>query len=200
MSTKLNKQSRGEELCNAAPELHDQDEKTFDTGDQANQQLAPDPIGADVQLPQHTPERPSGQVDLPEDLNMLTISQLACSVPGWSTKLDCIDGAVERYRRFEAADATETALALVAVGLTNATMDGLDRANRDGLASEGRQIELKLVHKTSAALVDVLKTLQSHRREGDQKVSVETVNIGSGAQAIVGNVRTGGRRKRGEDT
>jgi hypothetical protein len=49
-----------------------------------------------------------------------------------------VDGAVEHYRRFKPADATESALALVAVGLTNASMDGLERANRDGLASEVR--------------------------------------------------------------
>ena len=61
-------------------------------------------------------------------------------------------------------------------------MDGLDRANRAGLKPEVRHMEVKLSHKGSAAVVDVLKMLETHRR-ADRNISVKNVNVG--------NVRTG---------
>ena len=38
-----------------------------------------------------------------------------------------------------------------------------------------------------------LETLNKHRGKGQQKVTVEHVNVAAGGQAIVGNVDTGGR-------
>jgi hypothetical protein len=60
-------------------------------------------------------------------------------------------------------------------------------------------MELKLVHNGSAAVVDVLKMLHNHRRSGDQKISVGNVNVGSGGQAIVGNVQAAARKKQDEE-
>jgi hypothetical protein len=121
-------------------------------------------------------------------LNHRLVSQLASSVPGWMTNPESIDGTVELYLKFEPSDATESVLALLAVGMTNASMDGLERANRVALRPEIRQMELQLAHKGSAAVVEVLKMLQTHRRSGNQ-ISVGSVNI-SGGQAIVGTVQT----------
>jgi hypothetical protein len=127
----------------------------------------------------------------PRQLNPLVVCQLAASVPNWPTQISSVDGAVQLYLDFKPTDAMESILATLAVGLTNATMDGLDRANRDGLNPQVRQTELKLGHKGSAAVVDVLKMLETHRRAGDRKINVENVNVNEGGQAIVGNVRTG---------
>jgi hypothetical protein len=79
-------------------------------------------------------------------------------------------------------------LARVAVGLTNATMDGLQRAaSSQNLGA--RQTELRLSQKSAATLVDVLTLLEKRRGLGPQ-VSVGSVNVGSGGQAIVGNVQS----------
>jgi hypothetical protein len=141
----------------------------------------------------------TASADSETQLNKLILSQLASSVPEWLTNPNSIDGAVQLYLKFEPADATESLLALLAVGLTNSSMDGLERANRAGLNSEVRQMELKLVHKGSAAVVDVLKMLHNHRRSGDQKISVGSVNVGSGGQAVVGNVQAAARKKQDEE-
>ena len=44
-----------------------------------------------------------------------------------------------------------------------------------------------------------LLTLQRLRTGGNQTVTVQHVNVESGAQAVIGNVRTGGARRRGNN-
>jgi hypothetical protein len=121
-------------------------------------------------------------------LNTLLVSQLAGSVPEWLTKVENVDGSVELYRKLQPQDGIETVLAGLVVGLFNASMDGFERANRSGLTPDVRQMELKLSQSGTAQLTNVIKTLQAHRGLGNQQVNVGSVNVSSGANAIVGNV------------
>ena len=125
-------------------------------------------------------------------LNRLLISQLCASVPNWLSQPDQAHDAVELYQKFGAQDGAEALLSALAVGLFNASMDGLDRAARPGLKSEVRQMELKLSQSGAAQITNLIKTLQSHRGLDAHKVSVGSVNVSSGGNAIVGNVA--GRR------
>ena len=123
---------------------------------------------------------------------MLLIEQLSFSVPqahpDTNLGVQREIGAIELYQDFKPVDATESVLARVAVGLTNATMDGLQRAaSSQNLGA--RQTELRLSQKSAATLVDVLTLLEKRRGLGPQ-VSVGSVNVGSGGQAIVGNVQS----------
>jgi hypothetical protein len=47
------------------------------------------------------------------------------------------------------------------------------------------------------AFHDAALTIQRLRTGGSQIVTVQHVSVQPGAQAIIGNVRTGGRRRRG---
>jgi len=141
------------------------------------------------------PNPPTGfaQTEFKPPLDRLLVSQIASSVPDWLSNPEAVDGAVQLYLNFKPTDATEDVLARLAVGLTNATLDGLERASRTALNPQVRQTELKLSHKGSAAVVDVLKMLETHRRSDNQKIRVGSVNVGSGGQAIVGNVHAAPR-------
>jgi hypothetical protein len=121
-------------------------------------------------------------------LNGLLVSQLGASVPQWLSKPELAADAIALYQKFEPQDAIETVLSALTVGLFNASMDGLDRAARPGLKPEVRQMELRLTHSGTAQLTNLIKTLQAHRGLGTHKVSVGSVNVSSGANAIVGNV------------
>ena len=128
-------------------------------------------------------------------LNRLLISQLCASVPNWLSQPDQAHDAVELYQKFGAQDGAEALLSALAVGLFNASMDGLDRAARPGLKSEVRQMELKLSQSGAAQITNLIKTLQSQRGLGAHAVSVGSVNVSSGGNAIVGNVAGRGSDK-----
>lgn len=121
-------------------------------------------------------------------LNGLLVSQLGASVPQWLSKPELAGDAIALYQKFEPQDAIEAVLSALTVGLFNASMDGLDRAARPGLKPEVRQMELRLTHGGTAQLTNLIKTMQAHRGLGTHKVSVGSVNVSSGANAIVGNV------------
>jgi hypothetical protein len=133
------------------------------------------------------------------ELNNLLVSQLAFSVPGSQSDSASIDDAVQLYRSFKPVDATESALARLAVGLTNAAMDSLERAASANQKPETRQMEMKLSQKGAATIVQVLTLLQKLRGLDRQKVSVGSVNVGSGGQAIVGNVQSAPKSEEDSD-
>ena len=141
---------------------------------------------------------PISAVSEPE-INRLLVSQLAFSVPGWQSDDASIDDAVQLYRSFRPVDATESVLARLTVGLTNAAMDGLERAARANQKPETRQMELKLSQKGAATIVQVLTLLQKHRGLDRQKVSVGSVNVGSGGRAIVGHVQSAPKSEEDSD-
>jgi hypothetical protein len=150
-------------------------------------------VPSDMKLP--AVQKDTGEVDRRPTiggqrplLNKLLVSQLAGSVPQWLSKPEQADNAIEIYQRFEPQDAAETVLATLAVGLLNASMDGLERAARSGLRPEVRHMELKLTHSGATQITSLIKALDAHRGMGTPKVSVGSVNVSSGANAIVGNV------------
>jgi hypothetical protein len=53
---------------------------------------------------------------------------------------------------------------------------------------EGRRENLNQANKLSRTYAVLLDTLNRHRGKGQQKVTVEHVNVAAGGQAIVGNV------------
>jgi hypothetical protein len=66
---------------------------------------------------------------------------------------------------------------------------------------EGDSVEACRLANSSARLMSVfqdgLLTLQRLRTGGNQTVTVQHVNVASGAQAVIGNVQTGGRKRLG---
>lgn len=102
--------------------------------------------------------------------------------------------AVELYESLKPADGAESMLAAQMVGTHTAALECLRRAAVDGQTFVGRDMALKHAQKLMALYAKQLETLNRHRGKGQQKVTVEYVNVAAGGQAIVGNVNTGDRQ------
>ena len=100
--------------------------------------------------------------------------------------------AVELYESLKPADGAESMLAAQMVGTHTAALDCLRRAAVDGQTFAGRDMALKHAQKLMALYAKQLETLNKHRGKGQQRVTVEHVNVAPGGQAIVGNVNTRG--------
>lgn len=91
----------------------------------------------------------------------------------------------------------EGMLAAQMIGTHNAAMECLRRAMLPNQTIEGRDQNLKHAAKLLSIYAQQMGALDKHRGKGQQKVTVEYVNVESGGQAVVGNVETGepGRRR-----
>ncbi len=84
----------------------------------------------------------------------------------------------------------------------NAAMECYRRAMIGEQTFEGRKENLNQANKLSRTWTTLLEALNRHRGKGQQKVTVEHVNVHSGGQAIVGAVespRGGGSAAKNED-
>ena len=96
------------------------------------------------------------------------------------------------YERLAPRDAQESILSLLTVSVTNASLDCLALAARvppDNLPV--RELNLRYGLKAAEVATDLIKALEDRHREKSDKVSVGTVKVESGGQAIVGNVKSG---------
>jgi hypothetical protein len=119
---------------------------------------------------------------------------LSANISGVSDQESIIlrKGAVSRYREFAAEDATARLLAIMAVGLHNATMQALEIAAHSDVP-DVRNDEMRNANRGAKTVVDLLEALDRHRGRGAQNVTVGQVTVESGAQAVVGNVNAEGR-------
>jgi len=85
----------------------------------------------------------------------------------------------------------EGMLAAQMVGTHNAAMECLRRAMIPKQSSEGRDQNLKHAAKLLSIFSRQVEVLNKHRGKGQQKVTVEHVNVESGGQAAIGNFETG---------
>ena len=69
------------------------------------------------------------------------------------------------------------------------------RSMREGDSIEACRLANSAARLTSA-FQDGITTLQRMRNGGNQTVTVQHVNVASGGQAVVGNVQTGGGKRR----
>ena len=99
--------------------------------------------------------------------------------------------ALELFESLEPADGIESMLASQMVGTHIAALECLRRAALTDQTFAGRDMALKHAHKLMTLYTQQLAALNKHRGKGQQKVTVEHVNVAAGGQAIVGNVETG---------
>ena len=97
---------------------------------------------------------------------------------------------MELYESLKPQDGVEGMLAIQMVGTHDAALECLRRAALPGQSFEGRDVNLKHAHKLMSLYTQQLTTLNKHRGKGQQKVTVEHVNVEPGGQAIVGNVES----------
>lgn len=119
---------------------------------------------------------------------------------GEETRHERVVRALELYESLEPADGAEGMLAMQMVGTHDAALECLKRAALSHQTFEGRDMALKHAHKLMTLYTQQLATLNKHRGKGQQKVTVEHVNVEAGGQAIVGNVDAGAMGARKQNT
>lgn len=103
-----------------------------------------------------------------------------------------INAAVATIKSLAPKDAVEAHLIAQMICSHNIAMECTRRANINGQTFDGRDMALKYAAKYMSLFQDQLRTLNKHRGKGDQKVTIEHVNVAAGGQAIVGNINAGG--------
>ena len=113
-----------------------------------------------------------------------------------------IASAISLLQGIKPADEIEGMLAVQMVATHNAAMECLRRAMIKGQILAGRDQELKHAEKLLSIYSRQIEVLDKHRGKGQQKVTVEHIHIGAGAQAMVGQFNSGktaGSRRTGAE-
>ena len=116
------------------------------------------------------------------------------------SSFDCVAMCVDAAESIGTANSIEKMLAhQMAVAHEMALRFG-DRALSYEHSNPGDQVEACRCANTVACLMgafqDAALTLQKLRTGGNQTVTVQHVNVAPGAQAVIGNVQTGGAKRR----
>lgn len=99
-----------------------------------------------------------------------------------------IEAALETLKQIAPKDGVEGMLAVQMASTHQAAMECLRRASIQNQTFEGRNMALKHGEKLLRLYMDQIKALGKHRGKGDQKMTIEHVNVEPGGQAIVGQV------------
>lgn len=113
---------------------------------------------------------------------------------------DKLMAAIETMAGIKPTDKLEGMLAVQMIGTHNAAIECLRRAMIPDQTLAGRDLSLKHASKLLSIYTRQIETLDKHRGKGQQKVTVEYVNVEPGGQAIVGNVKSSGRAKKSGQT
>jgi hypothetical protein len=107
-----------------------------------------------------------------------------------------VKGSIELYKGLQPNSALESVLASLIVGVSNASQDCLSQAAR--VAPEHvqhRDVNLRHALKGATVVTQLVEALERVRGNRSGNVSVGSVNVESGGQAIVGNLEAGQRGK-----
>lgn len=121
--------------------------------------------------------------------------QLGNTLPGlMMAKPEEVDGlfnaALTSLKLLAPRDEFESMLASQMITTHAAAMEAFRRAALPDQTFAGRDMNLKHAQKLLALYVRQMEALDKHRGKGQQKITVEHVNVEAGGQAIVGNVTT----------
>ena len=105
--------------------------------------------------------------------------------------------ALELYESLAPVDGAEGMLAMQMVATHDAALQCLKRAAASPQEFKIVDLSLKQAHKLMTLYTQQLATLNKHRGKGQQKVTVEHVNVQAGGQAIVGTVEAGASQRGG---
>ena len=130
-----------------------------------------------------------------EDFTRILVTQVDTSL--WVEHSD----SEQRDRQFNAAitamkgmkprDELEGMLSAQLIAIHNAAMECCRRAMLGNQTFEGRRENLNQANKLSRTYAALTEALDRHRGKGQQRITVEHVNVHAGGQAIVGTVTTG---------
>jgi hypothetical protein len=106
-------------------------------------------------------------------------------------RVNRIKSAIEILEGIVPRDELEGMLAVQIVATHHAALECLRRAMLPEQTFAGRDQNLKHAAKLLSIYGRQIEGLNKHRGKGQQKVTVEYVNVESGGQAVVGHVETG---------
>lgn len=109
-------------------------------------------------------------------------------------------GPLKMMHGIKPKDEVEGMLAAQMVSTHNAAMECMRRAMLPEQTYEGRDQNLKHAAKLLSIYSRQMEVLDKHRGKGQQKVTVEYVNVESGGQAVVGNIEAGEPARRRKET
>lgn len=101
---------------------------------------------------------------------------------------DAIMATLAAFEAIAPTDGLEGVFATQMVATHEAAMECLRRANIPGQSFEGRDVNLKHAEKLLQIYARQMEALDKHRGRGQQKITVEHVNVHAGGQAVVGHV------------
>ena len=99
-----------------------------------------------------------------------------------------VRSALSLLKRIEPQNELEGLLASQMIGVHEAAMECLEQSRSPAQTPAGRDVNLKHAVKFMGLFPKQLEALDRLRGKGQQKMTVERVNVESGAQAIVGPV------------
>lgn len=134
----------------------------------------------------------SGDADLTHvQLNQVMNTLWLPSGTSEEDRLAAVRAALAALKGLAPRDELEGMLASQMVATHHAAMDCLRRAMVPDQTFAGRELNLKHATKLLGVYARQVEALDKHRGHGQQKITVEHVNVHAGGQAIVGNVETG---------
>jgi hypothetical protein len=132
-------------------------------------------------------------------LGLQLFNQVMATLPVSETEEQKQEGAlamVAALRGIAPRDQLEGMLAVQMVGVHQLAMAQLRTASRcDG--QETWATATNLAVKLTRTFADLVEALNRHRGKGQQKVTVEHVQVNSGGQAVVGNIEATRGREQG---
>ncbi len=113
-------------------------------------------------------------------------------------RLQHVRAAIAALRGIKPQDEIEGMLATQMVATHSAAMECLRRSMLQKQTSEGRESSLRHAAKLMSIFTKQLETLNRNRGKGQQKITIEHVNVESGGQAMVGHFEADAKRPRTE--
>lgn len=141
-----------------------------------------------------------------KDFTDILVAQVAASL--WVEQSDSeqrarqLKAAITAMEGMKPRDELEGMLIAQLIAIHNAAMECCRRAMLGNQTPQGRQENLSQVNKLSRTCAALTDALERHRGKGQQRITVEHVNVHAGGQAIVGAVtpRDGSSRRSEEQT
>ncbi len=107
---------------------------------------------------------------------------------GEEEKKERVGSALSLMKQIEPQNELEGLLASQMIGVHETVMECLQQSRLPAQTPAGRDTNLKHAVKFMGLFTKQLEALERLRGKGQQKMTVERVNVESGGQAIVGNV------------
>ena len=141
-----------------------------------------------------------------EDFTRVLVAQVDASL--WVEHSDSeqsvrqFNAAITALKGMKPGDELEGMLSAQLIAIHNAVMECCRRAMLGNQTFEGRRENLNQANKLSRTYAALTEALDRHRGKGQQRITVEHVNVHAGGQAIVGAVtpRDGSSRRSEEQT